>query len=152
MGESVENPAVGSRSGRGARKVVRLVFLVPAILLIGLVATFLYHPDDQPASVNVNSSQLTGLWKAAGGGKIVLHSDGTFSAQHSCPFGQEEDPGSANGTWTMASSGDWGHGMGVQFVFDKVYIGMGVSKEGGTLVLWRHVGDPDEGNYCKVRK
>ncbi|MBX7550776.1 hypothetical protein [Streptomyces sp. NPDC048665] len=102
--------------------------------------------------MSANSSQLIGQWKAAGGGKLVLRSNGTFSAQNSCGFGSEGAPGSANGTWAIAQSGDWGHGMGVQFVFDKVYIGLGVSKEGGTLVLWRHIGDPDEGNYCKVRK
>ncbi|QHA07717.1 hypothetical protein GQF42_34380 [Streptomyces broussonetiae] len=102
--------------------------------------------------MSVNSSQLTGQWKAAEGGKLVLRSNGTFAAQNSCGFGPDAAPGSANGTWAIAQSGDWGHGMGVQFVFDKVHIGLGASKEGETLVLWRHIGDPDEGNYCKVRK
>ncbi|GAA4909959.1 hypothetical protein ACFPM3_11505 [Streptomyces coeruleoprunus] len=104
-------------------------------------------PDGEPTELSRSRTATT--W-TDGEGKLELHPDGTFTADHLCgdydiaAHGPENDPKSGSGTWEGSR---WKGDTQVRITFksgaESLYE---VLQDGKTLKLWTYVGDPDSGH------
>lgn len=146
----------------GARRAVRLWFLVSALAGVGLfvvfnVAYFNGFGTD-PVINSPTPAQVTGSWIGPSGARLVLRAGGSFTASDLPPYvGQPTDfpemlsarnPPSGDGTWVIGADGACFSAKCVIFTFTNstqtfVLQAEKASPPGGPALFY-YRGDPDD--------
>jgi len=142
------------------RRATRVWYLVTALVGIGIfvglnAAYFALATADSP--ITPTPAQVTGTWTAAGGARLLIRPDGTFTATDLSPrIGNMEAgqaPPAGHGTWTIGFDGTGSSAKSVIFKFacvppssGCVIFSLAAENDGpsGRPALFYYVGDPDD--------